>query len=1078
MLDVAASWRDHLGLIFRRIIKRSKRGGVVITMIFFSLVALSFLHLYYGFDAIHGYAYMNATEGLLDQTASIATSRDEVQDQSDQILRFINSKANKELFVAFENAEYAFYDPDVDVVGTGRFSRNNHYQLQPYVSNGYLGSRIPSVGQGFTFDQVSSEESVLNTLNGWPLGNKRYAGAFIAGFFDLQPNATGTNFPELLENGYESVIASVPQWTTLQISTTINDTDYTLDPAFNDSRQGEISDYVQALSLRNGIVTTEFTWLNTFRVKYDILAHRDELSLGLVNLQISNLNQSSTTVKVTDILDINTAIRSQVFDTGKDDGGIYINFHPDNIDYVYGSIYSKLVSDSVASSHKTSDKTSAVHEMQLDIHGGSSVAFTKYLGVVSSDLNPESLKTKEDVAKMAKTTACKYDLEDKFEIFESHIESWNEILLSKITIKDDLLLTLANRASLYHLAANTRASAQGVTAALAVSGLSSDSYGGMVFWDTDLWMLNGLIPYLPEHTKSIVNYRLHTHQQAIQNKPEGYDGAVYPWTSGRFGNCTATGPCMDYEYHINMAVSFAAWQVYLSGNGDEDYLRDITSTLIDDAAKFMADYVTYNSTLKEYTTHNLTDPDEFANHVDNGAYTNAGISLLMKYAIDISKHLEKSVPTEFTNIADNVHLPFSDTSDNITLEYSSMNSSIEVKQADVIMVTYPLENEMITEEQALVNMQFYAMKQVSDGPAMTFPIFSIVSSALSESGCSSQSYLKKSVKPFLRAPFAQFLEQNNDDPITGGTHPAFPFLTGHGGFLQATLQGLTGMRYDYEMNKNGRIERMLKLDPIELPLLGNIEFEGIRYMNNSLTLTVNETHLTVFNEGPLPGSNIEEVTIKVAERNPDSGKYKLKAQDKLVIPLLKMKQSYDGSISECSQATFLNITESNFGDIDTAINDGDNFTHWQPMYKDGTAKVLIDLSKFKNITGGTINWGDKPPKTWSLSKLNMENDLSAYEVLSLVDFGNDSMEKYRFFRPKDQKPISQNQAFTKVIDEEVEITAPFDMAEFVQYKVQIPDVFNTTTFNHSFTSRFLLLEFSGTHDSGASGAKLFEFLLY
>ena len=91
------------------------------------------------------------------------------------------------------------------------------------------------------------------------------------------------------------------------------------------------------------------------------------------------------------------------------------------------------------------------------------------------------------------------------------------------------------------------------------------------FWDTDLWMLNGILPFAPDHIKSFINYRVHLHQQAIDNVPRGYQGAVYPWTSGRFGNCTGTGPCLDYEYHINMAVAMASWRLYISGAADDTF---------------------------------------------------------------------------------------------------------------------------------------------------------------------------------------------------------------------------------------------------------------------------------------------------------------------------------------------------------------------------------------------------------------------------------------------------------------------------------------------------------------------------
>lgn len=1010
---------------------------------------------------------------------------DSIQYDAIKRTNFVESPENQVIFSQLSNSDGAFYEPIDNVVGTIAFSPYNKYQNQPYVANGYIGSRIPNLGQGFAYDQVDEDEDDGNLSNGWPLFNERFAGAFVAGFYDIQHNTTETNFPELIENGYESVISAVPQWTSLQLSARIGGSLYVLDPD-NPSDQGAISNYVQTMSLSNGIVTTEYTWLNSFRVKYEVLAHRTNVNLGLVRLQVRNLNGTSSTLNVTDVLDFSTAQRCQLVDADYDDEGIYINFQPNEISYINGSIYSILDTQLDADISMSLSNESVWQTYEVSFQNRSSMTFTKYVGIATTDFDPENFESSDDVLQFAKNIAVNASDSSFKELSESHIEEWEKTLDIFIEFPDDPVITMTSRASLFHLAANTRANATGVTGALGVTGLSSDSYAGMVFWDTDLWMLNGILPYLPDRAKSIVNYRLHTHDQAIDNVPDGMDGAVYPWTSGRFGNCTSTGPCVDYEYHINMAVSFAAWQVYLSGYGDDEYLRDVVYPLIYDAADFMADYVQYNETLDQYTTSNLTDPDEFANHVDNGAYTNAATSLLMKYAIAIGQHLDEDIPSNFSNIAGNMHMPMSEGDDDITLEYTGMNSSVGIKQADVIMVTYPLNNELVSEDQAFTNMQFYAMKQVNYGPAMTFPIFSIVLSALSLSGCLSQSHLYKAITPYLRAPFAQFLEQNNDDFATnGGTHPAFPFLTAHGGFLQAILQGFTGMRYGYDLRDN-KISRHLTFDPISLPLFGSgARIEGIKYMNSTLSLNINATHFVILNNGPIDGSEDEELSIRIGDRNPEAGSYTLSAGESLEIPLSKSDLSSPESICECAAATFINITEGAFGDSPFLINDGDNFTHWQAKYNDTTAKVLVDLKEFKNITGGEINWGERPPLNFSLSVFELDTTWDPYELLASVDFDAPGvLDKYRFFKTGKADIMDQDTVFSTVVEQNVEISAPFN--ETLSQEIEVPDFFNTTRFDldDPLLARYLLIEYSDLHDehpvdpSALGGAKLYEVMLF
>lgn len=985
------------------------------------------------------------------------------------------SAVNRLLFQDIQNSEGAFYDLDNNVVGTIHFNPFHQYQSQPYVANGYIGSRIPNVGQGFAYDTLSNatDANPEDVVNGWPLFNRRYAGAFIAGFFDIEERLNGTNFPELLENGYESPIAAIPQWTTLELSLSVNNKQFKLSPNSSVSELGTILNYTQKSSLDNGIVTTEFVWLNKVKVKYSVLAHREVVNLGLVSLHVENLGNSSLDLKVKDVLEFETSQRCQFSKVdGDKNNGIYIAFQPHDIDYIDAVINSKLLVDN-ATIHKDNHSISQSASISLDAL--SNVEIFKTVGIVSTDLD-SSLDSIDKLVSYARNVTTIY--EPMKDIYQSHVNSWNGLIgeTPLIKFRDDPLLTMAGRASVYHLLANTRADAQGVTAALSVGGLSSDSYAGMVFWDADLWMFHALLPFSQSHAKSLVNYRLHTRKQAQENVPEGHSGAVYPWTSGRFGNCTATGPCLDYEYHINHAVVQASWNLYLSGAADDDYLRDVTLPMINDAASFLTGYLTkINSTTDSYWTFNMTDPDEYANHIDNGAYTNGGISKITSWANTIRKHFRNDTVEVFEDVSRKIEMPHSENKDNITLEYTGMNGSVEVKQADVIMLTYPLENVLIDGDQALKNMQFYSQKQVSYGPAMTFPIFSIVSSKVSEKGCSSQSYLHKSVQPYLRAPFAQFSEQSNDNFLTnGGTHPAFPFLTGHGGFVQAIVQGLTGFRFSFDTESTGKIRRHLELDPVSLPIFGgDLSISGLVYMNNSLTFQIENDKLTVTNNGPLYPNSPNSIRIKVAERNDKAGTYELKKYQQLSIPLFTPKRNIDNSICECEMADFTALSESAYGDSPLLINDGDNFTHWQAKYNDTPAKLLVDLKLATDIKGGFINWGDKPPLNFNLYSLS-SSAASSFQ-------NSTSVQKNVDFTNKNKREFNEYEVFDAVTGGPVNITAAYDPK--TANEVAIVKDFNITEFSLSknISTQFMLLTFDGVHGNESEdtgGAKVFEVVFF
>lgn len=996
-----------------------------------------------------------------------------------RLSQLVNSRENKAVFTKLQFSDNAFYDTENDVLGTLDFATNHQYQRQPYVANGFLGARIPNLGQGFAYDTLSVQNpgDSDDLSNGWPLFNQRYAGAFAAGFYDSQQNTTGSNFPWMNQYGHESVISAIPQWTSLILSAEKNGRIYTLDPSLPPAQWGHVTQYAQNMSMADGVVSTLFVWLDLLQVRYDVFAHRKAHSLGVVNLQITNVAADSVLFNVTDVLDFKTAQRCQYhaseIDTPK---GIYMLYQPQGVSDVYAATYSSLRFQTAQCTVSIfAEAENRVSQLLLyDMLPGTTVAITKYVGVVTSDLAPEKYTLFESVLDAARTESLSHT--EFGAVLASHRKAWSTVLGSTMQVEfpDDPLLTLATRASIYHLSANTRLENTGVTAAMPVAGLSSDSYGGMVFWDTDLWMLNGLLPWNPSHAKSLVNYRKHTHSQAVANlqspsAPKSFSGAAYPWTSGRFGNCTGTGPCFDYEYHINTDVANAAWEVYLSGAGDDEFLREM-APLITDAAEFLASYVEYNSTLGKYTTRNLTDPDEYANHVDNGAYTNAAISANLKWALAVLSHLGAKVPDSYANIIGNVYLPTSNDDPNIVLEYSGMNSSVGIKQADVIMVTYPLENELISHEQAVANMEFYSAKQVSFGPAMTFPIFSIVSLALLDTGCSSQLYLSKAVQPFLRGPFAQFSEQNNDNFATnGGTHPAFPFMTAHGGLLQAVLKGLLGLRFDFTV-ENGKIERVLKLSPAKLKTLPQgAKFEGIQYMNHTLLMVLTENSLVVKDlEMTLDAPS--EIRIELAQRGETPQVFTLSSGKELVLPLFETSELFPNSLTECEKAVFTNITDGMYGDATVLVNDGDNTTHWQSS--GGNGKILIDLKEQRNLKSGFFNWGDRPPKTLTISKSEKFDHTLNY--LSHVNFGNQLYKKFLY--DNDEKSVSKlENVFTQVFSAQVEISEPYNPQD--QHKIVLATKHNTTTFEfpENLQARFLLLEFEGVHDDETQeGAKLYE----
>lgn len=129
-------------------------------------------------------------------------------------------------------------------------------------------------------------------------------------------------------------------------------------------------------------------------------------------------------------------------------------------------------------------------------------------------------------------------------------------------------------------------------------------------------MYPGLLALFPQHAAVINEYRFRLLPQAKKNAEEyGKEGALYPWTSARFGNCTATGPCVDYQYHLNSDIAHSNWNYYLS-TGDKEWLREKGWPIIQAVADMWTSVMVKNgSTNGQYWIFNMTDPVSRLNSV-------------------------------------------------------------------------------------------------------------------------------------------------------------------------------------------------------------------------------------------------------------------------------------------------------------------------------------------------------------------------------------------------------------------------------------------------------------------------------
>ncbi|CAD6935167.1 unnamed protein product [Tilletia controversa] len=841
----------------------------------------------------------------------------------------------------------------------------DQWQNQPYIANGYIGARLPA--EGFGFDTIiPNNETGQDGTNGWPLFDKRVTASTIAGFYDYQNSTIGTNFPQV--NGQE-VLSLIPTWTSLFL--TVSDATYTVgaDPS-------SISEYEQTLSIRDGIVSTSFAWTpaegsnNPIRLNYTAIAHRDRPTLGLVRLVASNL-PVGLNITVTDAIDGAGAMRTANESAGMlDDGLIWSSVSPFNVSDNAAWIYSAIglgngtdlgnrvsAPDSVTSSINTTSNATVSQSFTVNVPSSGELVLTKYVGIASG----LAFTPNENITARSTAETARRDGWDQ--LVSSHRAAWESIwneggdIVIHADTNDTRRLQRSVRASMFHLLANVREGKEGRGLgdnSIAPSGLTSDSYAGAIFWDAETWMYPGLLTLFPSFAESINNYRSRLLPQAVRNA-QNYSrpGLLYPWTSYGLGVCSGTGPCVDYEYHLNADIAIAQWQ-YFQATGNETWLREQGWPIIRDVARMFADFVEPgpNGT---YITSNLTDPNEYSNHVKNGAFTNAAIAVSLRFAEEAANvlGLQDQIGQNWTSIADNITILKTNGSDPvITIESEGFDGSIfngttAVKQADVVLMIYPLE---FPTADPLADLDYYSAHTSTNGPAMTSSIHSIVAAELSVRGCESFTYLLSAVDPYIRAPYEQFSEQQVDEYASnGGTNPAYTFLTGAGGYLQTWTHGFTGFR--------SRTDRVY-LNPSLPPQLApeGYTVKGLRHQGHVLDVTVSGQNTWIHH---VSGSGELKVEIGGTYASNFTSTSGLTSR----VQTRRIDRTGMSNLAQCrSASTNGTMTASGFA---IAAIDGSNATSFVPASTDPTA-LLIDLGASQKLNNVHFNFAENPPRMLSI----------------------------------------------------------------------------------------------------------------
>ncbi|MEP6750370.1 MAG: glycoside hydrolase family 65 protein, partial [Bacteroidota bacterium] len=370
-------------------------------------------------------------------------------------------------------------------------------------------------------------------------------------------------------------------------------------------------------------------------------------------------------------------------------------------------------------------------------------------------------------------------LEGRERLLQFHNKAWDELWKSDITIDGDPQSQQDIHSMIYHLYSFVR---EGTALSPSPMGLSGLGYNGHVFWDCELWMYPGLLVLHPELGKSMVEYRYERLEAAKKNAfGKGFKGAMYPWESAASGVeetpvWALSGP---FEHHITACVGIAAWNYYCVTQ-DKVWLKEKGWPVMSAIADFWASRVERNGPGK-YDIKNVVAADEWAENVDNDAFTNAAAKAVLQHATEAAKILGVAADPDWMNVSNNI--PVLQLENGVTKEHASYHGE-GIKQADVNLLAYPLK-EIIDPKQIRKDLAYYETRVPNEGtPAMTQAVFTTLYARLGD-GEKAYHFFQEAYLPNLNPPFRVIAETK------GGTNPYF--ATGAGGIVQAVLMGFGGL---------------------------------------------------------------------------------------------------------------------------------------------------------------------------------------------------------------------------------------------------------------------------------------------
>jgi len=269
-----------------------------------------------------------------------------------------------------------------------------------------------------------------------------------------------------------------------------------------------------------------------------------------------------------------------------------------------------------------------------------------------------------------------------------------------------------------------------------------------------------------------------------------------------------------------------AFQLYYHTTQDLQLFQEAGGwDVVRGVAEFWCSRVEWSPEEEKYHLKGVMPPDEYHSGVNNSVYTNVLVQNSLRFAAALAQDLGQPVPSEWLAVADKIKVPF-DPMRNFHPEFDGYQPGEEVKQADVVLLGYPIPFHLSPHIRRK-NLEIYEAVTSPKGPAMTWSMFAVGWMELKDPW---------RARDLLERSFANIAEPFKVWTENADGSGAVNFLTGMGGFLQAALFGFTGFR----ITRAG-----VTFDPMCLAGVSGVCIYGVSYQGSKLDFSFSEGSVTI-----------------------------------------------------------------------------------------------------------------------------------------------------------------------------------------------------------------------------------------